>query len=222
MRPKINFVIFTLAIGIVSFGFQCGKEDLIPVPENRFVEKLSLFPYKKTYQRGDTIWLQFQTASKTLFESLTNRVIPTDSTFMALNFLYQKRYPIPFNATVDTFCYTTTSFGLNQGLKIPPASRSDNFLTYFSDCNSNFYFFKVGFIPKTTGIYSLNWPAGELVDCPNKVLKSTYSIVNFRFDLADCNKDVYVSIPPASRGESVKGYTEKEIDNKKVFVFKVE
>ena len=222
MRPKTSFLIYTLLIGLVSFGFQCGKDSLFPVPENRFIEKMSLFPYKKTYQIGDTIWLQFQTTSKALFESLTNQVVPTDTTFLSLNFVYQKRFPVPFNATVDTFCNTATQQGLNQGLTIPRDSRTENVLSAFSDCNLNYYSFRAGFIPKTTGIYSINWPAGQLVDCPNKIQRSPYSIVNFQFDLAECNKDVYLSIPASQRGESPAGQTEREIDNKKIFVFKVE
>jgi hypothetical protein len=214
-----TFLIVTLSLSLM--GFQCQKESLFPVPEHQFVDKVSLAPYKNSYRIGDTIWLHYQTASKILVDRISNQNIATDTTFLGLSFQYQKRYPVQFSP-VDTFCYTITPQGVNQGLKVLQDFPTYNFLDYLTDCNQNFYYFKVGFIPRTTGIYSINGPSGGIVDCPNKVIRSPYSNISFRFDLASCNKDVYLSIPAASRGESVKGQTEREIDDKKIFVFKVE
>lgn len=94
-----------------------------------------------------------------------------------------------------------------------------NVLNFTTDCNSNKYFFKVGFIPKETGIYSIE-PKIIAADCANKIIRN-YSTSKFIFDLADCNKDVWLSIPPASRGGEL-GSTDVSVDKKELFVFKVE
>ena len=88
-----------------------------------------------------------------------------------------------------------------------------------TDCNSTKYFFKVGFIPKKTGVYSIE-PNISAVDCPNKVIRN-FNTTSFIFDLADCNKDIWLSIPSASRGGEL-GFTDVRIDRKEIFVFKVE
>lgn len=92
-------------------------------------------------------------------------------------------------------------------------------LNFTTDCNSNKYFFRVGFIPKETGIYSIE-PNIIAADCANKIIRN-YSTSKFIFDLADCNKDVWLSIPPASRGGEL-GSTDVSVDKKELFVFKVE
>lgn len=221
MKLRTVCIFFIVFCAVCSMGFQCQKESFFPIPQYQFGDKVSLYPYKKVYNIGDTIWVKFEITSKVLFEGLTNQNIATDTTFLAMTFQYQKRFPVQFSPT-DTFCYTMTSLGLNQGLRVLQEYRTYKFLNYITDCSQNFYLFKIGFIPKTVGIYSINGPGGDVIDCPNKVVKSPYSNIVFIFDLFDCNKDIYLSIPPASRGTSVKGQTEREIDNKKIFVFKVE
>lgn len=74
-------------------------------------------------------------------------------------------------------------------------------------------------MPKKTGVYSIA-SNGYLADCPSK-LKSQPSTFKLTFDLADCNKDVYLSIPAPARGGEL-GFVDVSIDKKKIFVFKVE
>jgi hypothetical protein len=220
MKLTIIKQLLVISLSITLFSFQCNKESVSLIPKYQFVSKIDLFPYKKIYNIGDTIWLSFQTSSKTLFDRTTSSMISTDSTFLNLILQYSNRYS-NFLAK-DTMCYTITSQGLNQNLNMNNQDIFNNYLKYQTNCNELFYQFKVGFIPVKKGIYSINDPSAILSVCPNRRNEFPYSTLNFTFNLTDCNKDIYLSIPPVSRGESVQGHTEGKIDRKEVFCFKVE
>ena len=196
-------------------GTQCGKDYVTPDPTYKFLEKLTLTPYKKIYSIGDTIWVQFQTTDKSLYDQISKSRISTDTTFLRAEFYYYKRYP---NENVPAFfCNVVIDNNLNPDFKT--LYTWYNVLNFTTDCNNSSYFFKVGFVPKKTGIYSID-PNITVEDCANKV-KRNYSTTSFIFDLADCNKDIWLSIPPASRGGEL-GSTDVSIDKKQIFVFKVE
>lgn len=211
-----HILIFFLIIGSnIIMGTQCRKDYVTPKPTYKFVEKLTLTPYKKVYSINDTIWVQFQTTDKSLYDQLSNRRISTDTTFLGGGFYYHRRYPI--GNVQEFFCDVDIDNSLNP--KFTTLYTSYNVLDFATNCNSNNYFFKVGFIPKMTGVYSIE-PHLQAVPCANKVNRN-YTTTNFIFDLADCNKDVWLSIPPASRGGEL-GSTDVSIDKKEMFVFKVE
>ena len=91
-------------------------------------------------------------------------------------------------------------------------------------CAAAGYGFKVGIIPKLRGVYSLDLPAvsRDLSACPGRRTTFPFSVIDYHFAVTDGNKDVYLAIPANARGESPKGYTERQIDNKLAFVLKVE
>jgi len=194
---------------------QCNKEYIQSTPKYEFLEKLSLTPYKKIYSINDTIWVQFQTASKSLYDKLSNSQIPMDTTSLLVYLYYTKRYII--GTQPEFFCEVSIDRSLNPSFYT--LYTWYNVVNLKTSCNNQF-FFKVGFIPKKTGIYSLN-PGLIAEACPNKVIRDYYTS-SFVFDLADCNKDIWLSIPPPARGESDPGNTERVIDRKEIFVFKVE
>ena len=197
-------------------GFQCNK-DVYPAstPVYEYTEKLTLTPYKKVYAINDTIWVQFKTNDKTLFDKLTSSRVATDTTFLQVGFNFHKRYPI--GNTVELFSNVKVDNALD--MRFAPLYTYYNVLNFKTDCSSNRYFFNVGFVPKKTGVYSIE-PHGSVSPCPNKI-NFPYSTFRFTFDLADCNKDVWLSIPSASRGGEL-GHTDVSIDKKEIFVFKVE
>lgn len=196
-------------------GFQCSKEYPTPTPTYAYAEKITLTPYRKTYAVGDTIWMQFQTANKSLFDNLSGNRIATDTTFLQVNFNFHRRYPI--GNTVELFGDAKVDNALH--ISFTPLYTYYNVLNFKTDCSNSPYFFRVGFVPKKKGLYSVA-PQGDVSPCPNK-LSVPYSTFKFTFDLADCNKDVWLTIPPASRGGEL-GYTDVSIDKKEMFVFKVE
>lgn len=211
-----HFILFFLIIGAnFIMGTQCRKDFVIPEPTYKFLEKLTLTPYKKIYSINDTIWVQFKTTNKSLYDQLSYHLISTDTTFLRGGFYYYRRYP---NDNVqEFFCDVDIDNSLNP--EFTTLYTIYNVLNFATDCNSNRYFFKVGFIPKKTGVYSIE-PNLTAVDCANKVNRD-YTTTRFIFDLADCNKDIWLSIPAASRGGD-NGFTEGRIDRKEIFVFKVE
>lgn len=196
-------------------GFQCEKLYTIPVPTYEFTEKLSLTPYKKIYAINDTIWVQFQTTNKTLFDKLSGNRVATDTSFLQVGFSLNRLFPL--GNTVELFSDVKVENGLNILFK--PLSQSNNDLTFKTACSDNRYFFRIGIIPKKIGVYIVA-ARSDVSPCPTQI-NQPYSTFKFTFDLADCNKDIFLSIPPESRGGQL-GYTDVSIDKKELFAFKVE
>jgi len=134
-----------------------------------------------------------------------------------MTFNYYKRYP--YSSTQgDIFCSAVLSGNATKtSFTTPPYY---NVVGIQTGCNSNFYFVKLGFVPKQKGIFSIGVPLSQMNNCPNKKVFN-YAKFSFTFDLADCNKDVYLSIPASARGGE-QGFTDVSIDKKELFVFKVE
>jgi hypothetical protein len=196
-------------------SFQCGKEYIERKPTYEFLEKLTLTPYKKIYSINDTITIQYQTNDKKLFDKLTNSLISTDTTQLIVGFSYRKLHPsentLDFLSDVRAENVVDLFF-----INAAPGLNNLNCKTRCSDTNYNF---KVSFIPKKVGIYSIQ-PSVILEYCPNKIDRP-YVKTQFLFDLADCNKDIWLTIPPSSIGGQL-GYTDKSIDRKELFVFRVQ
>lgn len=216
MRKKY-LMVFTLAgVALITMGLQCGKEfppEIIPV--YKYAENLTLTPFKKVYAIDDTIWVQFQTTNKTLYDKLSNRRLSTDTTFLKVFFNLTRQYPVEFN--LENYADVTVQNGLN--VNFGPVIAPRDGLTFNTDCNNDPYFFKVGIVLKKTGVFSLE-PGAIVTPCPDKksVLPSSFI---FTFDLADCNKDVW--LPIASQSNNGLGsYIDVGIDRKEVFAFKVE
>jgi len=92
-------------------------------------------------------------------------------------------------------------------------------LKFHTGCNNQPYFFKAGFVVKKTGVFTLE-PGALVSPCPDKKADVPSSFI-FTFDLADCNKDVWLSV----RAQSLSGldsYVDPDIDTKRIFVFKVQ
>lgn len=215
MKKSYFQISLLLGLSILVMGFQCYKDYQLSPPTYEFAEKMELSPYKKIYSINDTIWIEFRTADKSLYDKASRRRINTDTTSFSQFFYYHKRYPS--SSLGDIFCSTVVLAGVNPVFGTPIWY---NTLKLDSECSANFYHFKVGFIPKTTGIYSIELP-GNIgpKPCPGKLSFFTY-VYGFTFDLADCNKDVYLSIPPQSRSGQ-EGFTDVKIDKKEIFVFEV-
>lgn len=215
VNQPVQLIFFSTIIGLLSLGFQCGKEDFFRNPVYEFTEKITLTPYKKTYNIGDTITLQFHTNNKQLFDKLTNSYIPTDTSFLSINLLYRKRYTVDTQPEFysDVYVENPINFLFNT------ANERDNHLSFTTDCAASNYQFKASFIPKKAGIFSID-PSIINVYCPNKTYKP-FTTTRFYFNLSDCNKDVWLSIPAASRSLE-DSYTIPKIENKSIFVFKVE
>lgn len=213
-QSAISIFIFS-CVALTTMGFRCEKDLPVPSPSYEFEEMLTLIPYKKTYAVGDTIWVQFQTADKTLFDKLSGNRIAADTTFLGVNFNLHKRYP---NGNAGEL-FSDTKVDNALDVSFTPLYTYYNVLDFKTDCGNIPYYFRVGFVPKKKGVYSVE-PHADVSPCPDK-MGFAYSTFKFTFDLADCNKDVWLSIPAASRGGEL-GHTDVMIDKKEIFVFRVE
>ncbi|OGX81567.1 hypothetical protein BEN47_19195 [Hymenobacter lapidarius] len=215
MRKSVVLLVVA-SLAFSTIGFQCEKEYPKPEPVYSFTEKLTLTPYKKVYAVNDTIWIQFQTTDRKLFDRLSGTHVATDTTTLAPTFYYRQRHPVE---TARRTLVEVKASGV-AGLAL------DYFRPYILEtkfrieCGVGTYFFKVGFVPKTIGIYSIE-PHGYVGLCPNK-RKQLPTTFNWTFELADCNKDIFQSIPAASILGREDGYTDAHVDRKEIFVFKVE
>lgn len=215
MKRKTLFNAIIIVVVFLTMGFHCSKDYIELKPKYEFLEQLTLTPYKKVYSIDDTITVQFQTIDKKLFDKLSNSLISVDTSQLNVGFYYHRRYPQ--GTQEEFFCETKVENPLD--LSFTTEYPWYNVLTYMTDCSTPNYIIKASFIPKKTGIYSLE-PFISNQFCPNKIDKP-HTTTQFMFDLADCNKDIWFSIPPSSRGGEL-GFTDVRIHKKEIFVFKVE
>ena len=218
MRNSLYIPIVSLFVTLLCMSTECRKEEI--KYKYNFSEKLDLFPAQKTYKVGDTIWIQYTNPDKKLFDSPTRQYINLDSIYVPLQISFNCRYNTPVNPA-GGFCDYVSVNGVNVGRYL--GDYGTGFLSQFG-CHNNNYDFKVGIVPRQKGIYSLDLfgVLRTIGPCPGRILNIPLATIEYRFNLADCNKDIYQSIPPYSRGESQKGYTESKIDDKQVYLVNVE
>ena len=219
MRNSLYIPLATLFIALLCMGTQCDK-DYIEYKYN-FIEKINLFPAQQSYKVGDTIWVSYTNPTKRLFDNRTSQLIAADTVSIDFQISFNSRYNAPLNLA-GGFCDYITANGVNAGRYLG-AYGTGMLLTF--GCNStNNYDFTVGVVPKQKGIYSLDLLGvpRNVGACPNRNSGFPPSTIEYRFNVADGNKDIYLTIPPYSRNESTKGYTESKIDNKQVYIVRVE
>jgi hypothetical protein len=213
MKQTQSTLLVFIFFALLTMGFQCGVERITSIYE--FSEKFTLTPYKKIYHTGDTIRLQFSTTDKSLYDRLSNRRISTDTTNFSLGFQYVEHFP---TQSYDTLAYTITQSGVNQGLII--SNGYNNLILNVVCDNATSYNVELAFVPKKTGIYTIQLPSATIESCPLRSSRFPIATLFFSFDLTDTNKDIYLSIPEAQRRDSKA--IEAQLDSKKLFAFKVE
>ncbi len=215
MKQSI-YLLFFLVLTVPILSFQKCKRDYIEIqPKYEFVEKLTLTPYKKVYAVNDTIWIQFQAANNLLYDKLSNSRVLMDTSSLLPKFLFHKRYVL--GTQPEFFCEVKVDSILKPSFST--LYTSYNRLNLKTPCNNPF-FFKVGFVLKKTGVFSLE-PGLVVEECANKIIRS-YFTSKFVFDLLDCNKDIWLSIPEQSRGSTDPNFEPNRINKKEIFVFKVQ
>lgn len=219
MKNSIYIPIVSLFIALLCMGTQCRKQEI--EYKYNFLEKINLYPVQKVYQIGDTIWLQYTNTNKQLYDVHTSNYILSDTVSVDFQISLNSRYNTPLNPS-DGFCDFLTVNGLNLGRYLNVYG--SGFLNSFGCNNTYNYNFTVGVVLKQKGIYSLDLLGSprNVIACPNRISSFPLSTIEYRFDVIDCNKDIFLSIPPISRIESTKEGTENKIDNKQVFIVNVE
>jgi hypothetical protein len=199
----------------------CTKEVQLPAgSKHNFIQPVNVYPYNKYYKVGDTIWLEVKTGDKTLYDTIQQKRILADSLALIFSVQVSQRYLSPPSTNI-LFCHFTDTFNLHAVFNNNGYNQGLNF--YFG-CNTDTVFsFKFGIILIHAGIFSFDLSSNNISPCfPDFPNSLRFSTINYIFNLSDCNKDIYLSIPVASRGESSPGYTTSLIDQKQVFVFQVQ
>ena len=221
MKPNVNIIIVFFMLTIIS-GFQCNKDIIATEPAKElFREKINLFPFKKTYNINDTIWLTFTTTDKTLFDTLSNQRLPTNGLKFNFRAVILPLYNTPQNIS-NSFC----KFILTNNVVPQYDTTQFNSLIYFDiGCDTQpSYNIQLGLVLKYSGTYLLNLSdvGTKLQSCNNQNNPYPTSDLRFTYNLLDCNKDVFLSIPPSERPEYPTGFRQAQIDAKISFAFKVQ
>ena len=128
MQPmyRINHTIVVFLLYII---FCCAKCDKDHIERYQFKDKIRLSPSQKTYSLSDTIWISFQSSSKSFRDLLSNQIIPTDTNIISYSFHYRKWAPSPI---------------MNDTLvqEINPQNAVSNFSITSDNSGYNFFFMK--------------------------------------------------------------------------------
>ena len=219
MLRHTNLIFFIFIFTTVTMATQCSKED-VPAARQQFSDKVNISPYKKHYNVNDTLWINYTTSSKTFFDSVSNRRLPTNTIKFRFGAVLLPKYGTPSNPS-DGFC----SFILPSNITLNYYTSQSGTSVFFEvGCdNSIQYNIKIGVILKYQGIYVLNLlDAITLEPCINETNPYPRARVQFFYNLAYCNSDVYLSIPSTSRQEFPVGFTEGQIRNKVAFALQVQ
>ena len=221
MKSKTNYLIILFTLTII-FGFQCEKELINTVPAKElFRERINLFPAQKIYNINDTIWLTFMTTDKTLFDTLSNQRLPSNE--IKFNF---RSIMIPIHNTPPNITNSYCKFIIpNNVIPFYDTTRFNSLIHFDIGCDAqSFYNIRLGLVLKYSGTYILNLSdvGTKLQPCGNQINPYPTSDLRFTYNLADCNKDVFLSIPPSERPEFPTGFRQAQIDAKISYALKVQ
>jgi hypothetical protein len=210
--------IILIFLAMLSMATQCDKYAGLEVPNHFFIEKVKLSPQRKIYSVNDTIWLDFTTSSKTLFDSITNQRLSSSAIMFQFGVGVLAKYE--YQATSSGFC----EFLAQPGVIPSTRTFSEATVTSFEvGCdNASSYNVRLGIVIKVKGYYVLDMStATQTQPCPGQTDPYSSSYLRFTFDVSDSNKDIYFEIPETVRKEYPTDLTLRQIESKAVFAFKV-
>jgi len=200
--------------------FRCSKDPPIDYAHD-FVEKVDMFPAQKTYHIGDTVWVQYVNTDNKFQDKKTSQRVLADS----LSILFQVSLNALYNTAVNPaggFCDFVTPAGVNAGRSL--GHFGTGMVREFGCGISYSYNFKIGIVFKEKGIFTVNLSGKlDVLGCSGRVNRYPNSTIEYSFNLVDGNKDVFFSIPLASRGgKKASNAVENMIDGRKAFALRVE
>lgn len=220
---KTRLVAIALSVSIISgYGFQCSKPDAQVVKaKEAFLEKIDLFPARKAYSVGDTIWIILTTTDKSLYDTISAQRLPASGLGFPFGLILYPKYNTPANPA-NSYCRFIITPGITA---IYDSSQAGASIRFTVGCEAQpFYSIRLGVVLNYPGIYLLTLPdTGRLLQtCSAQVNPYPDAKLQFQYNLADCNKDVYLSIPPASRKDYPEGYSEALLNARIAYAVKVD
>ena len=196
-------MIISLLVSWICMGVRCQKDVAFTY---NFNDKVDIYPAKKNYSIGDTIMLQYSNPLKQFFDTKKSQNIRADSSKINFSYIY---FPI-YNALPDS------SGTYNRYINADSSAFLDQ--TACSNDSTGLHF-KIYIIPERTGIYAISVIQQSYVQTCSYYMGTGYlASLNFTFNVADCNKDIYLSLPK----DSIKSYLQDDIDKKVLYVLKVQ
>jgi hypothetical protein len=220
MTNKISIILIIL-IGVLTMNFRCYKDNLIERPfEQNFSVPVDIVSLKKSYSLTDTIWLETDITGKMIFDTKSNQLILVDTgqiDFGATFNIFGTQVTNPQNG----FCDVITIRGVNTNRELGHWGTSGYLDQY--GCGQATYKCRIGFKPLIKGTYWLILTSDRLFEsCPNKVVPY-YATISYRYKSQDLGLEIFNALSKNDKGgnDGIKFYTNK-INNKEIFVFKVE
>lgn len=216
---------------ILSFNFQCGKDKSIlkPVEVINIEIPVDIYPIKKTYNVGDTIWFNINFPDKIIsdternervlidtvkfniycsLEALTKHTLTPNGGFC--NFINPQEQPLTIslgNYDPKYNVYWDYNYGIFSNLGC--ANARDNI--------------KIGIKLNTKGAFYTSLSAGQLINCIGNSLFDPRKTLSFKFNTSDANADVYDKLPKLPESDPYwRGFDTNLLQNKKAFVILVE
>jgi hypothetical protein len=188
-------------------------------PEQSFAEKVSLTPAQKFYKIGDTIWLNFVTPDKTLFDTISKQRLPTNAVKFRFGTYLLAKYETPDNPA-EGYCHFILPSNITANNSTTKEGTTTSF--YLGCDNSSNYNASIGIVLKYKGYYVIDMFGGSPIEpCANQSNPYRNSGISFSFDVNDTNKDVYLTIPASFRNDTA-GHTERWLDRKFAYALKVQ
>jgi len=221
MRKHLNKLPAILLIITLFINFHCTKPPYRIKYKYNFAEKLDLFPAQKLFHVGDTVWVQYVNTDNMFLDTKTGKRIQADSLYINFDLTLNALYNTAVNPP-GGFCEFVPPVGMIAG-RWPGQYYTKTAIDVGCATSYN-YNFKLGIVLKEKGIFSVDMFRDMLVqECGNRGKEFPESNIEFAFNLADGNKDIFLSIPLASRGgDSGSKEVEKRIDDRIAYVLRVD
>lgn len=213
-----SFILFFLTA--IIMGTQCDKEVDYISPKQSFAEKANLSPVRKLYSINDTIWVEFNTSSKTLFDTISNQRLTSDAVKFKFGAALLAKYDTPDNPS-GGYCDFILPGNVSASFV---STRSGTTTSFDVGCNNApNYNIKIGVVLKHKGYYNLDMATRSRIEpCNGQSNPYPSSSILFTFNVTDNNKDVFLTIPASARNEYPSGLTERQLDLKVIYALKVQ
>jgi hypothetical protein len=218
MKKQITVTVIVLAIAVLTMNFHCYKDPVALPFDHQFAAAVDIYPLKKTYALTDTIWIETDLPTKFLNDIQSGQSINADTG--KINFTGNfNEFGTGITNPANGFCDIITSNGVNINRDLSQWGTGGG-LEY--GCGQSNYKCKIGFKPNYTGTYGLFLKQNDFLgSCPAKI-KPFYATISYKYKNVDLNMDVFTSLPQNLKGSNNGSFYINKINNREVFIFKVE
>ncbi len=159
-----------------------------------FSEKAELYPARKIYKVGDTIYLTFIRRDHWLYDTVSKRNVLADNTGFSIWInLISSNYNSQQPPTATGLCDILT---FNSGANNVYQRRNEEGVSESIGCNSaNTFDFKAAIVLKQPGVFCLRMAGGSFGGCNYRASPFPLSDITLKYDLTDLNEDVYLGLP---------------------------